>query len=461
MKTRLLLFALVYLFVPENHVDAQESRFYVKLKSAAMQFAPDLIEESVQYQQEGNCRTEKFILYRKREEILDSAIWMVCVTGIEVEILKNDAPYHQFRLEEGEQEGRIGKVKGKLVAKAIRDTLTNKIRVWELSDKFDQRYRIVYNPEAKRIESQFEPFSQRHALQNFMFQDIPSAFSPITNPAATVSELIPGDALQIVYHEKNDTGSIPRQINDYLVLERDVRPEFPVTRIAFTTTDLVTGVTLNNDTIEIQELPDGLFIGNNLAIPFSAYSSGFYYVNPAEGEWRCYMLPREDFVDPLLELVYQEQKQLHGISTDILNYWNSELPYRIRWIRNFPLPFQEYEKLVAQIKYIKRGGIESGLKFSNGTSLKTGIRYLDESPDGLNLTIFVSSKGSYSIELVDGANQTISTLPASVNLKAGMQKVQIKCSGKQAERYYKVILKQVASNKPVVLQEFVFLSRYF
>jgi len=461
MKARIILLALLYLIVYNKNIAAQESRFYVKLKSAAMQFAPDLIEERVQQQQDGNCRTEKFILYRKKEEILDSAIWKICVSGIEVEVLKNDAPYHQFKLEESEQEGRISQVKGKLLVKAIRDTLTNKIQVWEIGDKFDQRYRIVYNPEAKRIESQFEPFSQRHALQNFMFQDIPLEFMPLSNPAATLNELKAGDAMQIVYHEKNDTGSIPRQINDYLILERDVRPEFPVTRIAFTTTDLVTGVTLNNDTVEVQELPDGLFIGNNLAIPYSAYTSGFYYVNPAEGEWRCYMLPREDFVNPLLELVYQEQQQLHGIPTDFLYYWNSELPYRISWIRNFPLPFQEYEKLVARIAYIKRGGIESGSKFQNGIFLKTGIRYFDETADGMNLTIFVSAKGSYSIELVDGTNQTISTIPASVNLKPGMQKLQLKCSGKQAARYYKVILKQVISDKSVTLQEFVFLSRYF
>ena len=56
MKTRILLLALLFL-IDYINVDAQESRFYVKLKSAAMQFAPDLIEERVQQQQDGNCRT--------------------------------------------------------------------------------------------------------------------------------------------------------------------------------------------------------------------------------------------------------------------------------------------------------------------------------------------------------------------------------------------------------------------
>ncbi len=53
---------------------AQEARFYVKLKSAAMDYAPDLIEERIAVIQEKSCRTEKFILYRKRAEVLDSSV---------------------------------------------------------------------------------------------------------------------------------------------------------------------------------------------------------------------------------------------------------------------------------------------------------------------------------------------------------------------------------------------------
>jgi hypothetical protein len=461
MKKRILLFTLAYLFVYKNHIDAQESRFYVKLKSAAMQFAPDLIEESVQQQQEGNCRTEKFILYRKRAEILDSAIWKVCVTGIEVEVHKNDAPYHQFRLEEGEQEGRIGQVKGKLVVKAIRDTLTNKIRVWELSDKFDQRYRLVYNPEIKRIESQFEPFAQRHALQNFMFQDIPSQFMPLTNPAATVAELTSGDALQVVYYAESDSGSHPRQLNDYLVLERDTKSEFPVTRVAFKSTDLFSGVTMNNDTVEIQELPDGLFIGNNLALPYSVYKSGFSRIDPADEDWRCYILPREDFANPLLELVYQKSDSILGVSMDLLNYWNSELPYRISWIRNFPLPFQEYQTMKPKVEYIKQNGREQGEKFDIKVSLYTGIRYFDETPDGIRLTVFTAAPGKFSLALLDAENKVVKTQPENFNLKAGMQRIEIKCPDKLSDRYYKLVLQQVVDSETRVLQEYVFLSRYF
>lgn len=461
MKTWILFWGMLLLTAFRVNLKAQEARFYVKLKSAAMEYAPDLIEERIAVLQEKNCRTEKFILYRKRTEVLDSSVWKICTTANEVEIFKNDAPYHQFKLEDGEQEGRIGQVKGKLVVKSIRDSISGKISVWEAKDKLDQRYRIVYNPEAKRVEAQFEPFAQRHALQNFIFRDIPTDFMSLSNPAASMSELKPGDALQIVYYEKSATGSLPRQINDYTVLDRNVIAEFPLTRIAFTSTDLSSGVTLNNDTVEVQELSDGLFIGNNLAIPYEAYKSGLFRIDPKEGEWRCYILPREDFINPLLEMVYQETLRIDSSENEIFRYWNSELPYRISWIRNFPLPFQEYETLNPKIEFIKRDGVEHGKRLMNNASLNTGIRYFDETPDGMNLTIFIAAKGSYSIELVDGGNQVITTSPTPLNLKAGMQKLQLKCTEKQPERYYKVILNQVDSGKQERIQEFIFLSRYF
>lgn len=461
MKTWILFLGMLWMTAFQIHLSAQEARFYVKLKSAAMDYAPDLIEERIAVIQEKSCRTEKFILYRKRSEVLDSSVWKICSTAGEVEIFKNDAPYHQFKLENGEQEGRIGQVKGQLVVKAIRDSSSGKVLVWEVNDKFDQRYRIIYNAEAKRVESQFEPFTQRHALQNYIFRDIPSEFIPLSYPAATMSELKPGDALQIVYYEKTDTGSFPRQINDYIVLERDVKPEFPLTRIAFTSTDLFTGITMNNDTVEIQEFSDGLFIGNNLAIPYSAYKSGLSRIDPKDGEWRCYILPREDFINPLLELVYQERMQLDSSENEILRYWNSELPFRISWIRNFPLPFQEYEKRIPRIEFIKRDGKEYGKKLVQNAALTTGIRFFDETPDGVNLTMFIASKGSYSIELVDGENQILTTSPSPLNLKAGMQKVKLKCPGKQPDRYYKAILKQIDPTKQGSIQEYIFLSRYF
>jgi hypothetical protein len=294
-----------------------------------------------------------------------------------------------------------------------------------------------------------------------MFRDIPSDFMPLSNPAASITELKPGDALQIVYYEKSDTLSVPRQVNDYIVLERDVKPEFPVTRIAFTSTDLFSGVTMNNDTVEIQELPDGLFIGNNLAIPYAAYKSGFSRIDPAEGEWRCYILPREDFSKPLLELVFQESQKLHDTSFDILRYWNSELPYRINWIRDFPLPFQEYELLKPSIKYVKRGDVVRGKKFEINVALKPGIRYFDETPNGLRLTVFVALKGKYSVSLFDADNNRVNTLPEFINLKSGMQKIEVNCPNKLADRYYKLVFRQEDGSNAKPIQEYVFLSRYF
>ena len=455
-----LIFVLI-LTIGQFKTYAQESRFYVKLKSAAMQFAPDLIEECVSVKQIENCRIEKYILYRKRSEILDSATWQICTSGSEVSIDKNDAPYHRFKCEEGEQDGRIGQVKGKVLVKAIRDTSNGKVQVWEVNNKFDQRYRLVYNPEKKRIESQFEPFAQRHALQNFMFQDIPQEFAPLPIPAGKVNELKPGDALQVVYYAQTDSGSLPRQINDYSVLERDLRQEFPITRIAFTSTDLSSGITINNDTVEVQELSDGLFIGNNLAIPYNAFKLGFNRFDPLNDRWRCYMLPREDFTEPLLELVYSESKIVHGDSTPFVHYWNSELPYRLSWVLDFPLPFQEYDRLKAKVEYLKRGGIELGKKVSGDAAFKPGIRFFDETYDGFKLTLFVAFKGKYTVELWDASNQAVPiSSPQSLNLKAGMQKVEFKAA-KQADQVYKIVLKQVDSDDEKIVQEFVFLSRYF
>lgn len=461
MKIWILLWSVVSINVLLFDAKAQDARFYVKLKSAAMGNAPDLIEERISVLQEKNCRIEKFIAYRKRSEVLDSSIWKICTPTPDIEIFKNDAPYHQFRLEEGEQEGRIGQVKGKLVVKAIRDSVSGKIRVWEVLDKLDKRYRIVYNPDAKHVEVQFEPFSQRVALQNFVFREIPSDFMPLSKPAATMHKLQPGDVLQIAYYEQRDTGSFRRQINDYMVLDRDVTVEFPLTRVAFTSTDLISGVTSNNDTIEIQEFSDGLFIGNNLAIPYEAYTSGIFRIDPNEGEWRCYVLPREDFINPLLEMVYQENVSIDTSVNEILRYWNSELPYRINWIRTFPLPFQGYENLIPKIEYIKQNGIESGKRLIHNAPLRTGIRFFNETADGMELTLFIASKGKYVIELIDGENQVLPTSPTPLNLKAGMQILQLKCDGKQPDRFYKIMLQQVNAGNRNTIQEFMFLSRYF
>jgi len=105
--------------------------------------------------------------------------------------------------------------------------------------------------------------------------------------------------------------------------------------------------------------------------------------------------------------------------------------------------------------------MERGKKLLHNASLKTGIRFFDETPDGMKLTLFIASKGSYSIELVDGENQIITMSPSPLKLKAGMQKLELKCPGKRPDRYYKAILKQVDPTKQESVQEYIFLSRYF
>jgi hypothetical protein len=455
------LLAFGFAFLQFTQGMAQESRFYVKLKSAAMNFAPDLIEERISLQENGNCRNEKYYLYRKKTEVLDSSFWSVCVSNTEVSILKNEAPYHQFKCEEGEQQGIISQVKGKILVKPISDSVSGKIKVWEISDKFDQRYKLYYNPEAKRVESQLEPFSQRHALQNFMFREIPDQMQPFNKPAASIYNLKTGDALQLVYYETNDSALIPRQINEYMLLERDVKGEFPVTRFSFTSTDLSSGVTINNDTVEVQELPDGIFIGSALAIPYHALKSGFYRVDPVADIWRCVLLPREDFDQPMLEFAYSEMSKLGEDSLELYRYFVSALPYRISWIHDFPLPFQEYEKVRPKIEYLKRGGVEWGKRMERNAMLLPGIRYFDETPDGFRLNLFIGLKGKYILELRNGNDEVLNVIPSTLNLKAGMQKLEIAAPAKQPDMPYKLILKQLVDSGETVVQEFVFRSRYF
>jgi hypothetical protein len=435
--------------------------FYVRLKSVDREYLPDYIEKVVEVQQTDSCRIERIQIFKEWGKTIDSTEWNYCIKDNEVQISRNNNIVHSFSLKEGESEGRLSLVKTKLIIQFVKDTLNNTQSYWLISDKMDKRYTLKYDDVRKQILASTEPFSQRYLMSGFLFDEIPKNLSGKPLIGFNDALLKPGDSLQVLYFSETKGAKKMLQLNTYHVTAIDETAEFPTWQIASEIYDAEKEITIQQDTILMTKMPDGLMLGNNMALPYNYLKEGMYRIDPREEIWRLHILPLIDVEKPNIELFYDTTISIGNTSAKAYRYWNSVLPYRLSWVYDFPLPVQEFEGIRAEPVFVKANGIIYGKSLRLKAANLPALQYFDEQKTALLFRFHVAKKGNYRIRLFDASQQEVNLEKKDFKLKGGTETMSISAPNKQPDANYLVKWYALNGDKEVLLKEFIFHSRYF
>jgi hypothetical protein len=438
--------------------------YYVRLKSVDGEFLPDYIEKVMEVQKSDTCKIERIQVFKEWGKTLDSTEWKYCIKDNLIQISRNNNLVHSFVLKEGESDGRLSLVKAKLIIQFVKDSVNNARSYWLISDKIDKRYTLKYDAIKQQIIASTEPFSQRYLMSGFIFDEIPEALSG--KPLLGFNEALfkPGDSLQVRYFsavQGSEGSNKMLQLNTYHVTSFDEAAEFPTWNIASEIYDAVKEITIQQDTIVVTKLPDGLMLGNNMALPYNFLKEGLYRNDPREEIWRLHLLPLIDVEKPNIELFYDTTISIGNKSLIAYQYWNSVLPYRLSWMADFPLPVQEFEGIRAEPVFVKVNGDTYGKSIKRNSATLPELKYFNEEKTSLFFQFHVAKKGSYRIRLFDAAQQEVNLEKKDFKLKGGVETISIAAPNKQPDSNYLVKWYAIYGDKEVLLKEFVFHSRYF
>ena len=438
--------------------------YYVRLKSADGEFLPNHIEKVVTVEKSDTCRVERVHIFKEWGNPIDSAEWRFCNSNGTINISRNGNLIHSFPLKECEIEGRLSLVKTRLKIQFISDTLNKARPYWYISDLMDKRYTLKYDANNHQIIASTEPYSQRYLLSGFIFDDIPQTLSGKALPGFNETLFKSGDSLQIGYFsatEGSERTKKMKQLNTYHVTYFDSTAEFPTWRIASEIYDTENEIAIQQDTIVVSQLPDGIMLGNNMTLPYNFLKEGMYCIEPREEIWRLYLLPLLDVDKPNIELFYDTSISIGNKSVTAYRYWNSVLPYRLSWVSDFPLPVQEFESIRAEPVFIKSNGNVFGSRINVKEPSLPAIRYFDEQKASLFFRFHVTQKGVFRVRLFDASQQEVSLDKKDFKLKGGIEEVTLSAANKQPDADYLVKWYRVDGDKEVLLKEFIFHSRYF
>ncbi len=459
-----LIRSFVFIGVGLFTVSSWAQPYYVRLKSVDGEFLPDHIEKVTEVQESDTCKIERFHIFREWGRTIDSTEWKYCIKDNVVQISRNNNLVHSFTLKEGESEGRLSLVKTKLIIQFVKDSLNNAQSYWLISDKMDKRYTLRYDAIKQQIIASTEPFSQRYLMSGFIFDEIPKTLSGKALLGFNESVFKPGDSLQVRYFSdaQGTAGSKKMlQLNTYHVTSIDETAEFPTCYIASEIYDAEKEITIQQDTIIVTKMPDGIMLGNNMALPYNYLKEGMYRIDPREEIWRLHILPLLDIEKPNIELFYDTLISIGDKSASTYRYWNSVLPYRLSWMADFPLPVQEFESIRAEPVFIKANGNTYGKRLEIKPANPPELNYFNEQKTSLLFRFHVTKKGNYRVRLFDAAQQEVTLEKNEFKLKGGVETISIAAPNKQPDANYLVKWYAIQGEKEVLLKEFVFHSRYF
>jgi hypothetical protein len=170
----------------------------------------------------------------------------------------------------------------------------------------------------------------------------------------------------------------------------------------------------------------------------------------------------EEILEPYVETSYHFDQVLLDKSVTMFAYWNSNLPARITWPRDFPLPFREFEDYKAEVVYMKNSDAEIGQVFSSQEINTKHFSFVNETPTGLDIEISIpDKKGKFKIEVRTGADSLLNVDNKEFTLKKGNNSISLLVPNKQPAQYYKLRLISLEGKVEKLEQEYYFISRYF
>jgi hypothetical protein len=448
-----------------------EAHFYGSVVSNGNQTIPEslieVLERTEKFSQNDSCIERLHASFLNRGEYMDSIIWTTCQKYGEVKINKGTELFHQFKLSNEEQKGYLFGQKGRIVVTELIDSLHNNSILHQIKIAENPRNWLLYNAKTMQVEYEMAGNKQLRSLKGFIFDDMlnPGAFKPMI--AANPTQLKIGDRLQVLFKQTNrKPGAAPITINKHLVdyqLHRiDTIDNVPYLKFSFLLTDLEFGTTLNNETVAMGLFDEGIFLGNQLGIPYTELPLTFRRTDPAADNWVNFIFPMEEVYAPYVETAYHFNQNIGDKSITFFAFWNSNLSARITWLRDFPLPYREFEDYRSEVVYIKNFDGEFGRVFEPNALSTNHFSFINETKSGLDIKVkILENKGKFKIEIRNSEDSLINIAKNEFTLKKGNNPISIVVPSKQPEQYYKLKLISLEGKSEKLEQEYYFISRYF
>jgi hypothetical protein len=207
---------------------------------------------------------------------------------------------------------------------------------------------------------------------------------------------------------------------------------------------------------------EGIFLGNQIGIPYTELPLTFRRTDPAADNWINFLFPMEEVYAPYVETAYHFDQSLNGKPLTHFAFWSSNLSARITWLRDFPLPFREYEDYRAEVVYMKNFDGEMGQIMVPKSKSIPHFQFVNETKNGLDLNISIADKkGKFKIEIRSGDDSLLVVDKNEFTFKKGDNQISIEVKGKQPDQYYKLRLLSTNGKLEKLEQEYYFISRYF
>jgi hypothetical protein len=470
-KNLILVIAILISFASISSGQSTEAHFFGSVVSSGNQIFPEYLIEVLNRKellnQNDTCIERLHANFKNRGEYGDSITWKTCQTKGEVIVSKKDLVYHQFKLLKEDHKGLLFGQKGTINVSELIDSLNNNSLLYQVKISENPRYWLIYNPLSMQIEYEMDGNKQLRSLKGFIFEDMlrKDAFKPMI--AANPMQLKVGDRLQLVFKQtikkpSVENSIIDKHLVDYTLHRIDTIDNIPYFKFSFLFTDLEFGTTLNNDTAAVGLFDEGIFIGNQIGIPYTELPLTFRRTDPSAENWINFLFPMEEVYAPYVETTYHYEEKLDDKQLVLFAFWNSNLSARITWLRDFPLPFREFEDYRAKVVYVKNFDGEIGKLYEKKVLSTNHFSFVNETQKGLDLVVNIpQNKGKFKIEVRNGNDSLITTEKNEFAFKKGENKLSFPINAKQPDQYYKLRLISVSGKNEKLEQEYYFISRYF
>lgn len=470
-KKIILAIAILLSIAFKSFSQSTEAHFFGSVVSNGNQIFPEYLIEVLKrkelFNQNDSCIERMHANFINRSEYIDSINWKTCQTKGEVLISKEDLAYHQFKLIKEDHKGLLFGQKGTINVSELIDSLNNNSLLYQVKIFENPSYWLIYNPVSMQVEYEMNGNKQLRSLKGFIFEDMlqKNAFKPMI--AANPMQLKIGDRLQLLFKQTikkpfAKITTIDKHLVDYTLYRIDTVDNIPYLKFSFLFTDLEFGTTLNNDTVAVGLFDEGIFIGNQIGIPYNELPLTFRRTDPTAENWIHFIFPMEEVYAPYVETTYHFEEKIDDKQLILFAFWNSNLSARITWLRDFPLPVREFEDYRAKVIYIKNFDGEIGKLYEQKASTKNHFSFVNETPKGVDLIVNVpENKGKFKIEVRNANDSLITNEKNEFTFKKGENKLSFPVSTKQPDQYYKLRLISVNGKNEKLEQEYYFISRYF
>ena len=458
-------------FCMNASAQSTEARFFGSVVSVGNQNVPEYLVEVLEQKEINNffenCVERLHANFLNQGEYTDSVLWKTCFISGETSISKGKDLFHQFKHSKDDHKGLLFGQKGTIKLTELIDSLRNNSLLYQIKIAENPRYWLIYNPTTQQIEYEMAGNKQLRSLKGFIFEDLlrPDALKPMI--AANPKQLKKGDRLQVLFKQTNRSAgiapiTIDKHLVDYQMHRIDTIDNVPYLKFSFQLTDLEFGTTLNNDTVAMGLFDEGIFLGNQIGIPYTELPLTFRRTDPAADNWINFLFPMEEVYAPYVETAYHFDQSLNGKPLTHFAFWSSNLSARITWLRDFPLPFREYEDYRAEVVYMKNFDGEMGQIMVPKSKSIPHFQFVNETKNGLDLNISIADKkGKFKIEIRSGDDSLLVVDKNEFTFKKGDNQISIEVKGKQPDQYYKLRLLSTNGKLEKLEQEYYFISRYF